>query len=251
MITFSCPGCSRQFSLKEEFAGKRTKCPTCKSVLVVPTEQGLGLGSSQAPPSEQVAVPLAPTPQPAGSGDFSQGPQPTTSKRSFLKGLLFGGCGCFPAGVGATLAFIYLVVPGLGLNKVAIPIPSLGPNKQETITAFLKKNLNDPSGLEFLEWYDSVEYQHPAVESVPLTFIMKFGVDQTPVFAMNGDEVDELMKSPRKFDKVFQGESASFVRVRFRAKLDAITGLTLHDWTFVFREGKIIVIYGVPQGNRL
>jgi hypothetical protein len=34
-ITFGCD-CGKQFTVADEFAGKRTKCPACKSALIVP-----------------------------------------------------------------------------------------------------------------------------------------------------------------------------------------------------------------------
>lgn len=36
MITFSCYRCGMKFDVKDEFAGRATKCPTCKQPLVVP-----------------------------------------------------------------------------------------------------------------------------------------------------------------------------------------------------------------------
>ncbi len=37
MITFDCPGCSKNFQVKAEFAGRKTKCPTCGISLLVPS----------------------------------------------------------------------------------------------------------------------------------------------------------------------------------------------------------------------
>jgi len=36
MISFNCPGCNKTFSLKDELAGRKAKCPQCGTVLVVP-----------------------------------------------------------------------------------------------------------------------------------------------------------------------------------------------------------------------
>ena len=36
MITFKCSGCARSFSLRDKFAGMKTKCPTCGAPLSVP-----------------------------------------------------------------------------------------------------------------------------------------------------------------------------------------------------------------------
>src|SRR5262245_54366619 len=37
MIAFSCAGCGMKFSVKDEFAGRSTRCPTCKQPLTVPS----------------------------------------------------------------------------------------------------------------------------------------------------------------------------------------------------------------------
>jgi|WetSurMetagenome_2_1015567.scaffolds.fasta_scaffold15490_2 hypothetical protein len=37
MPAFSCPGCRKEFSLKEEFAGRRIKCPHCGTVSTAPS----------------------------------------------------------------------------------------------------------------------------------------------------------------------------------------------------------------------
>jgi predicted Zn finger-like uncharacterized protein len=36
MITFSCPHCASSFAVKDEFAGRKTKCPKCDTRLIVP-----------------------------------------------------------------------------------------------------------------------------------------------------------------------------------------------------------------------
>ena len=36
MIAFACPGCRKSLKVKEEFAGRSTRCPACKAQLVVP-----------------------------------------------------------------------------------------------------------------------------------------------------------------------------------------------------------------------
>lgn len=36
MISFSCAGCGRSFSVPQEFAGRRAKCKTCGGTVVVP-----------------------------------------------------------------------------------------------------------------------------------------------------------------------------------------------------------------------
>ena len=41
MITFDCLGCGHKLRVKDELAGQRGKCPTCKRVLAVPRADGL------------------------------------------------------------------------------------------------------------------------------------------------------------------------------------------------------------------
>jgi DNA-directed RNA polymerase subunit RPC12/RpoP len=36
MIAFDCPGCGKRFQVKEEFGGRKSKCPTCGTRLLVP-----------------------------------------------------------------------------------------------------------------------------------------------------------------------------------------------------------------------
>lgn len=47
MIAFNCPGCGKSFCVKDEFAGRKTRCPKCRTRFVVPaTETAI----SPAPP---------------------------------------------------------------------------------------------------------------------------------------------------------------------------------------------------------
>src|SRR5436190_266513 len=36
VIAFKCTGCPKTFSVKDEFAGRKTKCPNCGTPLLVP-----------------------------------------------------------------------------------------------------------------------------------------------------------------------------------------------------------------------
>ena len=61
MIDFQCknPNCTKRFSVKEEFAGKPTKCPNCKTPLIVPQPNGTMAAQGTAMPAStgQVATP--------------------------------------------------------------------------------------------------------------------------------------------------------------------------------------------------
>lgn len=57
MIAFSCAGCRKSFSVKDEFAGRNTKCPKCGTSIVVP-----------AAAKPVAAVPVATAPSPSAGG---------------------------------------------------------------------------------------------------------------------------------------------------------------------------------------
>lgn len=48
MIAFACAHCGMKFQVKPEFAGRSTRCPTCKHPLVVPPEDTLSTTPSLA-----------------------------------------------------------------------------------------------------------------------------------------------------------------------------------------------------------
>lgn len=57
MIAFACIGCAKAFSVKDELAGRRTKCPKCGVVLHVPSVTPVA-------PALPTAVPVASVPPP-------------------------------------------------------------------------------------------------------------------------------------------------------------------------------------------
>jgi serine/threonine protein kinase len=58
VISFACPHCGRQLQLRDDFAGKRGKCPHCKNLLTVPLATG---GLALAPEAAGAAATLPPT----------------------------------------------------------------------------------------------------------------------------------------------------------------------------------------------
>ncbi len=59
MITFACPGCGKNFQVKAELAGRKTKCPKCGQALLVPTP------SAPVPVSTRSVEPPPRTPAPS------------------------------------------------------------------------------------------------------------------------------------------------------------------------------------------
>jgi hypothetical protein len=58
-IHFSC-GCGKSFSVQDQYAGKKTKCPACSNALTVPVV------TATRPIKQEVEVPTGPKPQAAG-----------------------------------------------------------------------------------------------------------------------------------------------------------------------------------------
>src|SRR5262245_41995850 len=50
MIYFTCTVCRTQLSGDEAFAGKKMRCPHCRSVQTVPVPEAVGAASGSAPP---------------------------------------------------------------------------------------------------------------------------------------------------------------------------------------------------------
>jgi predicted RNA-binding Zn-ribbon protein involved in translation (DUF1610 family) len=57
MIVFKCPGCEKSFSVKDEFAGKHTKCPQCGNPLRVPAGTAPAVSAPEPTPPAKVAFP--------------------------------------------------------------------------------------------------------------------------------------------------------------------------------------------------
>lgn len=58
-MKFSCPTCGKVLNVKDEFAGKKARCPSCKEVLTVPyaTEAAAPAAAANACPSCGGALP--------------------------------------------------------------------------------------------------------------------------------------------------------------------------------------------------
>ena len=72
MITFACPGCGKNFQVKAELAGRKTKCPKCGQALLVPTP------SVPVPVSTRSVEPPPRTPA-SSPAEVSKRPPPVSS----------------------------------------------------------------------------------------------------------------------------------------------------------------------------
>jgi hypothetical protein len=75
MIRFACPDCGKGYSVKNELAGKRTRCLACKASLTVPASSEpeiLDVVPAAAPPPILDVVPVSPPAPaaPAAAFDF-------------------------------------------------------------------------------------------------------------------------------------------------------------------------------------
>ncbi len=76
-VAVTCPHCNRSFQVKDEYAGKQGKCPSCQKVLQVPRASPAGKPPKTEPGRQPQAAPTpAPTPAPqkeAPSAEPDQG----------------------------------------------------------------------------------------------------------------------------------------------------------------------------------
>lgn len=78
-IPVKCTGCKASLKLREEYAGKKVKCPRCQTVLIVPE---LEEAAAEAIAEEEEEDRIQPSPQERpGRTRRVQREQPTTSKR--------------------------------------------------------------------------------------------------------------------------------------------------------------------------
>ena len=144
MIQFDCPHCRKTLRVKDEFAGKRGKCPHCQNVADVPAQSIPPCVPAEAPldasaPTGAVAAsapaaavqPTPPVPVPAA--------RPVTARGASglgIAALVLGILGivfCWFPPLGLSLAFIGLILAAVGLilstterkSGVGMPIAGL------------------------------------------------------------------------------------------------------------------------------
>lgn len=118
MIAFNCAGCGKSFSVKDEFAGRETRCPKCGATLRVPafTSTGATVQTPAAPinlrpqpsPVVQAYPPPLVTAEVLPSPPGAQGKGANTKKRLIIAASVGGG-------VLLTAIIVLLIVFGGGL----------------------------------------------------------------------------------------------------------------------------------------
>lgn len=72
-IFVRCPSCSAGFNVKDEYAGKRTKCPKCGGQMTIPTMDIADTVRMPYPPNApKPAPPAAPPPADDESNEKTQ-----------------------------------------------------------------------------------------------------------------------------------------------------------------------------------
>src|SRR5438105_4380272 len=77
MIVFPCPICGKELKVKGDLAGKRGKCPFCKSKVAVPPS-GVSSASTPAPTPKHAAPAAKPVPKVALDTDPGLAASPGT-----------------------------------------------------------------------------------------------------------------------------------------------------------------------------
>lgn len=120
-ITFTCSECDSDVKVKDEFAGRKIKCPRCKAVVSVPADEDEDM-------EEEVAVTSAKKPArksapPPDDEDEELEEKPTKKKVKKKKkqggnGLLYAIAGGGVAAIGILLVVVFLfVLPGRNAPK--------------------------------------------------------------------------------------------------------------------------------------
>jgi hypothetical protein len=152
MISFACPNCNKCYSVKDDFAGRTTKC-ICGQRFRVPAPAVTYV----PPPVAALVAPPMPLASPFEVCSPETESQPTHYRhrpRSFASTLAL-----------AMLAVILIVpIPAAGLfyfygggTKVVKEAAKAVQEKSERdiVKEFVTNNVNDPEGLEFVEWKDT------------------------------------------------------------------------------------------------
>lgn len=61
MIHFACPSCGKDFQVKDEFAGRRTKCPKCGQAIEVPATKTVAIKQPGPPAVDPPPRPVGPS----------------------------------------------------------------------------------------------------------------------------------------------------------------------------------------------
>jgi len=100
MIQIACPNCGKKYQVRDENAGKRTKCPACQTMIDIPDANAEGNVLADVLQNLQGAtpgnVPVAAALQPPGMvmASGTVGPMSGMAITSFVLGLLGVLTGC-------------------------------------------------------------------------------------------------------------------------------------------------------------
>jgi hypothetical protein len=98
-VSLACPQCHKQLQVKDEWAGKRVRCPGCQAVLSIP------LPAPARPPSSEALAPILVADPPAEPVDSYP---PETGGRRLWPWLVAGGGGLLLVAVIVTVLLLVL-----------------------------------------------------------------------------------------------------------------------------------------------
>lgn len=188
-IRFACPSCNAILKVAEEKAGKKGHCPRCGQRL-------------QSPRLENVTMLTVP---------LDGSPTRSSKRPIILVGVLVSA---------AAMALVFWLVlsnadflqSGKAVQKDQT-VPKLAGNEQNLVKDYLKKNLNDPSDMEFVEWRE-------------------------PRLVMLTKRKESVFLFPESQGANSGYEPGIILSVRFRAR-NAAGAKVLQEGTFLIQDGKV------------
>ena len=255
MIRFACPACSVVMNCPDDKAGVKVGCPRCGQRLEIPpAPKGTMLGKPLPPrsrlPAEgatsqeqrtrsfvapQSSAPIQPQsgpPATANPFDFTERQPPSLNTGLWVlrKWVMrvFGVASLVVLLLAAGWAVFWLcqrgslpVLPGGADNGTSEPqLPSLQGGEKQLVLDYLQRNLNDPSGMEVVEWGESRSVLIANPRSL-------------------NDELWALAGKPLASKDRPAYKPGVIMHLKFRAK-NGFGAKMLHGMDFLIQDGKVV-----------
>jgi hypothetical protein len=125
-ISVSCQ-CGRDLRVKQEYAGKRIRCPDCKGVVAVPTEEAAPAAEQPVPAQPESEKPAA---APAERKQSRKRPPVQPNLLPWMLGAAVAGVLILGGGV---IAAVWIFLSPARVNSPSPPIAAVTPNPPQTV----------------------------------------------------------------------------------------------------------------------